>query len=1196
MFARIAAFEFRYQLRNPVFWVVAIAFFLLAFGGMTIPEIQIGSGTNVHRNSPIAIGQYHLIFSLFYMFVTTAFVANVIVRDDESGFGPMVKSTRVTKFDYLFARFLGAFLVAALSFIAVPLAILLGSAMPWLDAETIGPNRLGDYLFAYSAIALPNILLTSAIFFAVATMTRSMMYSYVGVVVFFGANTIVGNVVRAQPDWRWLSNYIEPFGASAFNNATRYWTMTELNAGHPALAGPLLANRLIWFGVALAALGIAYWRFSFSERGVSARRLRRQQRRDAKLAAAPVAIAETLPAARPGSATWARLVARTRLEMAMVFRSPAFSILMLIGLLLAGVIMYFSGKIYGTETIPLTFVLIPLLGGSFGIVQIIIAIYYAGELVWRDRDRKMNEIIDATSLPNWAYLVPKMLAVTAVLFASMLISTVAGILMQLFSGQFELELGKYFFWHILPATIDMVLMAVMAVFIQALSPNKYLGWGLMVLYIIATLILPNIGFEHPLYLYGSTGSTALSDMNGARLGAAAAWWLRLYWGCFALIFAVLAHLLWRRGTAVSLKARLALMPRRLAGVPGVLIAAALVVAAGSGGYIYYNMDVLNHYRTDKELQRRLADYEKKYLRYENLAQPSTTAIKLNVALYPAEHRAIAQGSYALVNDTGAPLADLHVRFQDPDIDILALDVPGAKLAMDDADNKYRIYHFAAPLAPGATASLSFTTRRWQRGFRAGGDDVSLVDNGTFLNNGDFAPQIGMSRDGLLNDRTIRRKFDLKPELRMAKLEDTAAQARNYIGNADWVMSDITVSTVAGQTPIAPGREVSDVTKDGRRTAHFVSTAPILAFFSIQSAHYAVKSIDADGVKLSVYYHPRHSYNVDRMLAAMKASLAYYRRNYGPYQFDYARIIEFPGYREYAQSFAGTIPYSEKLGFIADARNRDDIDYVTYITAHELGHQYWAHQLIGADMQGGTMLVESMAQYSALMVMKQLYGEDKIRRFLKFELDSYLRSRGTERTEELPLDRVENQQYIHYRKGAVVLYLLQDRLGEDRVDHMLSQLLDKYRFKGPPYARSWDLVQGFLSLARNPAEHELVLDLLDRITIYDLKAPTATTHKLADGRWETSITVDAAKFYVDGKGNERATPLSDTIDIGLFDLKPGLGVFATKDVISMARLPVKSGKQVIRVISARKPAFAGVDPYNKYIDRNSDDNVVAVTAG
>ena len=63
-------------------------------------------------------------------------------------------------------------------------------------------------------------------------------------------------------------------------------------------------------------------------------------------------------------------------------------------------------------------------------------------------------------------------------------------------------------------------------------------------------------------------------------------------------------------------------------------------------------------------------------------------------------------------------------------------------------------------------------------------------------------------------------------------------------------------------------------------------------------------------------------------------------------------------------------------------------------------------------------------------MKHRYGEDKIRRFLKYELDTYLRSRGGEVIEELPLDRVENQGYIHYRKGSLVMYLLQDRLGED----------------------------------------------------------------------------------------------------------------------------------------------------------------------
>jgi aminopeptidase N len=452
----------------------------------------------------------------------------------------------------------------------------------------------------------------------------------------------------------------------------------------------------------------------------------------------------------------------------------------------------------------------------------------------------------------------------------------------------------------------------------------------------------------------------------------------------------------------------------------------------------------------------------------------------------------------------------------------------------------------------------------------------------------------MDRNGLLTDRVKRRKYGLPSELRMAKLEDRSAQARNPTSGAGWITSDITVSTDAGQTPIAPGAKVSDVTTGGRRTARFVTTAPILAFFSVQSAAYAEKSLDADGVKLTVFHDPKHAYNVDRMLKAMKLALDYYRANFGPYQFDHARIVEFPGYATFAQAFAGTMPYSESIGFLADARDEDEIDYVTYVTAHEVAHQYWAHQVIGADMQGSTVLVETMAQYSAMMVMKKLYGEDKMRRFLKYELDNYLRSRGGEAIEELPLQRVENQGYIHYRKGSLVMYLLQDRLGEDRVNAILADFIRQHRFKGAPYPRSVDLVDGLKSLARDNSERQLVADLFERITIFDLKARDATTRKLADGRWETLMTVDAGKFHADGKGKETATPLSDLIDVGLFEARPGIGKFSKADVDLFERRPIRSGEQQIRLVSKRKPAFAGVDPYNKYIDRNSDDNVVAVT--
>ena len=499
MFAHIAAFELRYQLRNPVFWVVSILFFLLTFGATTIEQISIGSGGNVNVNSPFAILQIHLVLSIFFMFVTTAFVANVIVRDDESGFGPMVKSTRVTRFDYLMARFLGAFVAASIAFLVVPFAIWLGSFMPWVDRETVGSNLFAHYAFAWAFIAVPNILLTSAIFFAVATLTRSMMYSYLGVVVFLVIYLVVTGILRSKPELRDVAAFVEPFGFGAIGNATRYWTAAERNALMPPVDGQLLWNRLIWFGVAMAALAFAYARFSFSEKGASRRSLARQARRATKLAATAPQIVSSLPAARPQQAWWPRLVERTRFEMVQVFKSPAFMVLVLIGLFNAAGSLWYANEIYGTPARPLTFALIELLMGSFSLIPLIIAIYYAGELVWRDRDRKMHEIIDATSLPNWAYLVPKTLAVTAVLFATLVISVVAAILIQLIRGQTNIQLGQYALWYILPLTVDMLILAVLAVFVQALSPNKYVGWAIMVVYLVSTITLTNMGFEHPLY-------------------------------------------------------------------------------------------------------------------------------------------------------------------------------------------------------------------------------------------------------------------------------------------------------------------------------------------------------------------------------------------------------------------------------------------------------------------------------------------------------------------------------------------------------------------------------------------------------------------------------------------------------------------------------------------------------------------------
>jgi aminopeptidase N len=1192
MFRKIAGFELRYQLKSPVFWVVATIFFLLTFGAATIDQIRIGGGGNIHKNAPFAIAQTHLILSIFYMFVTTAFVANVVVRDDETGFGPILRSTRIRKFDYLYGRFTGAFLAAAISFLAVPLAIFIGSFMPWIDPERLGPNDLHAYLFSYFALALPSILLTSALFFALATITRSMMWTYVGVVGFM-VLWIIANIALDKPEFEKIAAYWEPLGTAAYGLATKYWTASERNAVVPPLAGALLFNRVFVVVLSAGFLTLAYSLFRFQSADLSGQRKVKKGKAEAD--AAPFLTTGPLPQPKfDGATAWAQLVVRTRLDMGQVFKSPAYFVLLFLGLANAMGALWFAtdaGR-YGGVIYPVTRVLLSPLLGSFGLIPMIIAIYYSGELVWRERERKTHEIIDATPVPDWAFVAPKTLAIALVLVSTLLVSVFAAVLSQLFHGYFKLELDKYLIWYVLPQAVDFILVAVLAVFLQAISPHKFIGWGLMVIYMVTTITFVNLGFEHKLYNYGSVTDTPFSDMNGLGKFWVGAWWLRAYWTAFAVVLLVLAYGLWRRGTESRLAPRLRRLPVRLKGAAGLLMGGALVAFVGMGAFIYMNTNVWNDYRTRIDNEKWQADYEKTLLPFENTPQPKIVAMTLDIDLKPHEPSLETKGSYIIENKTAAPLKEIHVRF-DRDLAVKGLSIEGARPKKTFERFNYRIFAFDTPMAPGERRKMSFITLRSQRGFPNSDQESRVVDNGTFVNNLEIAPILGMARDGLLQDRAKRRKYGLPAERRMAKLGDVASRQFNGLRkDADFVTSDITVTTEADQTPIAPGYKVSDTVRNGRRVARFVTEAPILPFVSIQSARYQVAEETYKGVKLAVYYDAQHPWNIERMKTSMKRSLDYMGTNFSPYQFRQVRFQEFPDYAQFAQSYANTIPWSEGMFFISDYRDPTKIDMVTYVGAHEIGHQWWAHQVIGADQQGGAMLAETFAQYSALMVMKHSYGEPQIRKFLKFELDSYLRARGGDVIDEQPLYKVENQPYVYYRKGSLVMYRLQSEIGEEAVNRALRKLIADHAFKGAPYAITTDFLTALRAEA--PADKQaLITDLFEKITLYDLKTKSAEVKKRADGKFDVTITVDAQKKYADGKGKETAAALNETMDIGLFTAKPGDKGFDAKDVVVYERRPIRSGVQTFTFVTGKAPKFAGIDPYNTVIDRNGDDNTLAV---
>ncbi|HET6431273.1 M1 family aminopeptidase [Dyella sp.] len=1192
MLWKVAAFEFRYQLGSLLFRVVAVLLLLGAFTDMAVFKLVKTGGGNVLYNSPHAVIVVHLMVSLLFLFVGAAFVSNAVLRDSQTGFGPLIRATPITKSAYLGGRFLAVFGIGAVILAMATLGSWLGTLLPFANRAMLGPNHLAGFALGYGLFALPNVLIISAILFALAAATRSMAGTFVGVIVLLIFYLVGQRLMEGQTELATVRVFADPFGVSAYMASSRYLTAVQLNAGAIPISGLLLQSRLLWVALALACLAITYRLFSFTEPATAPPRAGNSRDRNAEAPAQPHASIGTLPNARFGAqSARAQFLARLAMEMRFVVRSPLFLILLALAVLTTFPGLWSATGWMDVPLYPLASVLVPNIEGSFATVLVVVAAFYGGELVWRERERRINEIVDAAPLEPWALMLPKMLGLALVLVATLCVGVAMALLVQALKGGVPLAPGQFLLWCLLPMGVDAILVAVLAVFLHALSPSKYAGWGVMVLYIGVLLFGPGAGLENPLWIYGRAPGVPFTDMAGQGNAWAAAWWFRLFWAAVATLLMVAAHLLWPRGTAHGLKTRLRLARTRLTRSARLAGACAAVMLALSGGWIVYNTLVLNDgVRPDPD--RYLAEYEQRYFKYAALPQPVVRHVELNVALYPERILADVRGSYRLVNETDRPIEQVHVRLLNSDIQLLGLDLPGARLERDDPVFHYRIYRFDHPMQPGEARVLRFHTRLQQVGFRASGTQTSIVSNGTQLDTVHATPRIGMSDLGLLEDPSIRRKYGLPERAPFPRLDDLSATYVTPNSDLSWTSSSITVSTSADQVPVAPGRRAWERVQGGRRSALFVSEQPMKNLLSINSGRFAVKESSAGGITYRIYFDPRHAWNVDRMMKVMQASIGYYSRAFGPYQFTQLQVVERPDAGG-GHAYPGILSVGEGI-FEMDLRDPGQLDMVSMLTAHEIAHQWWGHQVTGARMQGGSLLYETLSQYSALMVLRRLEGEAMASRFLRFQIDRYLAGRRTQVLQEQPLVSASlNQDYINYGKGALALYFLQHRIGEDAVNRALRRFVDRYRFSVAPYPRSLDLIALLREEAKTPADQALITDLFERITLYDLKVVHPTAVKRLDGKWDVTVPVEARKLYADGKGEEHAAPLDEPIEVGLFTADPGELTPTKASTLTMVTAQVHSGKQILRFVTAERPAFAGVDPHALRIDRNLADNVAPI---
>ncbi len=1216
MFLQIFLFEIRYRLRRPGVWLCFFGVFLFSFFSFALGKVP-----NFDRefvNAPAVLAFYMAATSMPMMLISSAIMGVPLYRDIEYNTKEYYLSYPITKAGYFYGRFFGSFFFLSLIGAAVPLGAWLGStigkAAGWTAAARYGPQHLLYYLHPYLVIALPNMIFTSCLFFALVAATRNVKVIYSsGLILFLGY--IIANFVLHDTVNRTVINLSDPFGITPVRLETGGYTLTQQNTSLVAIHGSFLANRLLWPGIGLIVLLIVYARFSF-DRFFSGR----ADKKKTLTTANPIPGGRKIPAVRVGfTGNYYRrtLSTLTRIELLNIIRDNYFWIIMSAGMIFLGFIFWVAGGQYQVPDLRRTSWLLFMFNDNFIFFIFIILIFYTGETVHREKTTRYATIHDSLPPPNWLLNTSKLFSLLCLAAFLALVPMLLGIFVQLANGFTQLNFPIYFanlFAIDLPLFTEMVLFAYM---LHIVMNNKFAAHGIGIVIWITLFLLQDSGrMNYLLFLYSYTPQFLLSDMDGIGHMAAPLFWFHLYWLLCGGLFLVLAALFYVRGVPASLSERWQLVKERWGWNTRIATFVLLVCFLGAGSYIYYNVSYRNDYTTRREHIGRAAIFEKTLKRYELLPLPSVTAIRMIADLYPDQRKTLTQARITVTNRTDAPIDSILL--DGDDVSEYSMTYNGVLLPyscpliyprgkfnlfkprQDTAE--YRLYRLPTPLSPGQEARIDIHSVVEYEGFANRLTGATYLHNNLVFSGG--LPGLGYDAGDELGGHDDRVDYHL-PEKKPHPIPHGDPRGFNKLsgGGPEGLYSlDITVSTSADQVIAAPGALLRQWEEKGRHYYHYVQDRPGMYFnLTLFSGKYAtlddsVETEQGRMIPIRFYFYPDHKANLDRFMAACKDGLRYYSRIYGPYPFDRLSVVESSMYAPDALLLPGMIVYSEKFGWNAHFTNPDQFDYCYFVTGRQLASQWWGEQIAPNNTVGSKVVSEGVAAYSALALLANRQGKEKMRGALGINIDGYNRGRFIaqrrhESRAERPLVNADRD-YQWQHKAPIELFGLRDLIGEDSLNAALREFLQTWAFRShPPYAGSDDLYRVLQRHVPDSFRYYLE-DGWEKTCFYQNHMLEASAVPLGkDDEYRVTLRLAIGKGYVDSAGETHpAAFVNDYIDIGIFaaDAKDASGRVQWKP-LWMEKQRLTAGEHTLVAIVHGKPLNAVIDPYQLLLDDKPQDN-------
>ena len=1188
MLTQLVQFELKYQLRQRAF-----VLFLLLFGAIGFLAGRQGySRAKGIYNSSQSISEITGIISLGSGFIIMFFVISAVLRDKQYGMQSLIFSTKLSKFNFVFSRFFGVLVMSVLAFSGFLLGFAITTVLPHLDTQFVHPFYLHHYLWTLLIIVIPNVFICASIIFSVSLLSQNQVATYASAiliyVLYFVCSLYLNSPVMAQSvpnseDSLLWASLLDPFGLSAMFEQTLSWTLVQKQTQSIAFSGYFMWNRLLWMAVSAVLLMLSYLLFSFKKMREGTKKVPKTIK-DSK----PSIVLQYQPEVISITAiSQLKAVASLlNIELKAVFKSLPFVAMLLLWLVI--VILSIASRIYeggqyNDSLYPETNLLIELFQMPLWALGLVLIIFFSGEVVWRERMQNFFGIIDATPTSNLAFFSSKLIAVMLLPFVLIVVAVIVCVAFQLFGNYRNYDWSRYALMLYYPG-FTFIIYTVLAVFIQSVSPNKYVGMAISALFIICfgTSASSYLGIAHPLLRVGYLPDLSYSGMNGFA-NTKPYNHLALLWLSFAGILAFMAFKIRQRGLVRSLKQACDTAFKSLTIQQKGLLAGLVMAFIGFASLVFYNTNVLNAYWTKNESLSFQENYEKTYKKYDTEDAIFPIRFFTKVDLFPTKNAFKVNAEYTLQNKGQTTITEVFITEKEP---LESIQIEGAKLTQHDSVYGTYLFQLAKPLQPKDSLKMIYNIDRQYKGYE---QNKGLIENGSYLTERSFSPVFGYSNGYEIKNPLEREKRGL-PKLVVEDIDDHhIATAESKIGRIQY---ETIVSTNANQTVLASGELLKQWTANNRNYYHYKAKELVIPTVAYFSADYKVTTSKHRNLDLAYYYQEGHDFNLSDIDNSTKHTIDYCLDNFGPYPFKHLRIAEVPKHWPFG-GFAhpGTISMVENRLYFTDLRNSDAFNLVAKRTIHEVAHQWFGHILAPKPTEGSSILVEGFAKYIEAMVMEKHYGPSAVWELSQNANSKYFNWRSIDNALEPPLYKVSGQGYLSYGKSQTAFLALRDLVGEQTINTAIRNVIDSQKNNIELTATTIDFLEELYALT-DTDKHELINDWFKRIVTYDLSIKNAEVKQIDSGRYQANISIKAKKFLQnETTGNSTEIAINEPIKIGAFKAHPSK--LTDSDILSLKTYTINAESMTIQLELNEHPSFIVIDPFGTRSDANFYDNVFRV---